>query len=58
MFYLPDYWLQRHNTSDNLLVSKTTSVLNQERPNVSTDTSNILLVVYFTSDADNKRAGL
>jgi len=55
---LPDCWLQRHNTSDNLLVSKTTSVLKQERPNVLTDTSNILVVVYFTSDTDNRRAGL
>jgi len=57
-YVLPDCWLQRHNTSDKLLVSKTRSVLKQEWPNVSTDTSNILLVVYFTSDTDNKRAGL
>jgi len=57
-YVLPDCWLKRHNTSDNLLVSKTTSVLKQERPNVLTDTSNILLVIYFISDTDNRRAGL
>jgi len=51
-----DCWLQLHN--NNLLVSKTTTVLKQERPNASTDTSNIPLVVYFTSDIDNRRAGL
>ena len=58
-YVLPDCWLQLHNTTDNnLLVSKITTVLKQERPNVSIDTSNIPLVVYFTSDIDNRRAGL
>ena len=51
-----DCWLQLHN--NNLLVSKITTVLKQERPNASTDTSNIPLVVYFISDVDNRRAGL
>jgi len=57
-YALPDRWLQLHNTTDNLLVSKITTVLKQERPNASIDASNIPLVVYFTSDIDNRRAGL
>ena len=54
--FLPDYWLQFHN--NNMLVSKTTTVLKQDRPSASIDTSNIPLVVYFNSDFDNRRAGL
>jgi len=45
--FLPDCWLQFHN--NNVLVSKTTTVLKQDRPSASIDTSNIPLVVYFTS---------
>ena len=58
-YVLPAHcWLQLHNTSDNLLASKTTTALKQERPNASVDTSNVPLVVYFTSDIDNSLAGL
>jgi len=53
--FLPDFWLQFHNK---LLVSKTTTVLEQEQPHASLDIRNIPLVVYFTSDFDNRRAGL
>jgi len=53
--FLPDCWLQLHN---NLLISKTTTVLKQERPNASTDTSNNPLVVYSTSDIDNRHVRL
>ena len=52
----PDCWLQVHNNM--LLASKTTTVLEQERPNRSIDTSIIPLVVYFTSNFDNRRTGL
>jgi len=55
--FLPDCWLQFHN-NNNLLVSKTTTVLKQDRPSASIDTSDIPLVVYFTSDFDNRRARL
>jgi len=34
------------------------SCLKRKRPNVSIDTSNILLVVYFSSDFDSRRARL
>ena len=54
--FLPECWLQFHNNK--LLVSKTTTVLEQERPNASVDTSNIPLVVYFTSGFDKRRARL
>jgi len=49
--FLPDCWLQ-------FLVSKTTTVVEHEQLNTSIDTSNIPLVVYFTSDFDDRRAGL
>jgi len=52
----PDCWLQVHNNM--LLASKTTTVLEQERPNRSIDTSIIPLVVYFTSNFDTRRTGL
>jgi len=39
-----------------LLVSNTTAVLEHEQLNTSIDTSNIPLVVYFTSDFDDRRA--
>jgi len=55
--FLPDCWLQFHN-NNNLLLSKTTTVLKQDRPSASIDTSDIPLVVYFTSDLDNRRARL
>ena len=54
--FLPECWLQFHNNK--LLVSKITTVLEQERPNASVDTSNIPLVVYFTSGFDKRRARL
>jgi len=54
--FLPDCLLQLHN--NNLCWYQTTNVSKQERPNSSTDTSNIPLVVYFTSDIDNRHAGL
>jgi len=38
-----------------LLVSKATTVSEQEQPNTSLDTSIIPLVVYFNSDFDNRR---
>jgi len=54
--FLPDCWLQFHNNK--LLLSKTTTVLEQEQLYTSIDISNIPLVVYFTSDFDNRRVGL
>jgi len=51
--FLLDCSLQFHNNK--LLIS---TVLEQAQPNTSTDTSNIPLVVYFTSDFDNRRARL
>jgi len=54
--FSPDCWLQLHDNK--LLVSKTTTVLEKELPNTSVDTSNMSLVVFFTSDFDNRRAGL
>jgi len=54
--FLPECWLQFHNNK--LLVSKTTTVLEQERPNASVDTSNIPLVVHFTSGFGKRRARL
>jgi len=54
--FLPDFWLQFHNNK--LLVSKTTTVLEHEQLNTSIDTNNIPLVVYFTLDFDDRRAGL
>jgi len=54
--FLPDCWLQCHNNK--LRVSKTTTVLEHEKPNTSIDTSDIPLVVYFTLDFDDRRAGL
>jgi len=54
--FLPECWLQFHNNK--LLVSKTTTVLEQERPNASVDTRYIPLVVYFTSDFDKRHARL
>jgi len=50
--FLPDCWLQFHNNK--LLISKTTTVLEQEQPNTSLDTSNKPLVVYFSSNFDNR----
>jgi len=41
-----------------MLVSKTTTVLKQDRPSATIDTSNIPLVVYFTADFNNRRARL
>ena len=55
--FLPDCWLQFHN-NNNLLVSKTTTVLKQDRRSALIDTSDIALVVYFTSEFDNRRARL
>jgi len=52
----PDCCLQLHNKK--LLVLKTKTVKEQERSNASVDTSNISLVVFFTSDFDNRSAGL
>ena len=54
--FLPDCWLQLHDNK--LLVSKATTVLEKERPNMSVDTSNMSLLVFFTSGFDNRRAGL
>jgi len=48
--FLPDCWLQLHNNKP--------LVLEQERSNASVDTSNMPLVVYFTSDFDNRHAGV
>ena len=42
-------------TATSSLVSKTATVSEQERPNASIDTS-IPLVIFFTSDFDNRRA--
>ena len=41
-----------------LLVSKTATVLEQERANASIDTGNIPLVIFFTWDFDNRGVGL
>jgi len=46
--FLPDCWLQFHN-NNNLLVSKTTTVLKQDRPSASIDTSDMLHRLWFTS---------
>jgi len=54
--FLPECWLQFHNNK--LLVPKTTTVLKQDRPSTSIDTSNVPLVVYFISDFDNRRERL
>jgi len=43
-------------TATSSLVSKTATVSEQERPNASIDTSSIPLVIFFTSDFDNRRA--
>jgi len=51
-----DCWLQFHNNK--LLISKNTTASEQERPNASIDASKKSLVVFFTSDFDNGRAGL
>jgi len=56
--FLPDCWLQFHNNNNNLLVSKTTPVSKQDRPSASIYTNDIPLVIYFTSDFDNRRARL
>jgi len=53
--FLPDCWLQLHDNK--LLISKTTTVSEKERPDASVDTSNVSLVVFVTSDFDNRRAG-
>ena len=47
-FTIISWWHQRDYTT----------VLEQEQPNASLDTSNIPLAVYFTSDFDNRRARL
>ena len=52
----PDCCLQLHNKK--LLVLKTKTVKEQERSNASVGTSNMPLVVCFTSDFDNRRAGV
>jgi len=57
--FLPNCWLQFHNdNNNNLLVSKATVVLKQDRPSGSIYTSDIPLMIYFTSNFDNRRARL
>jgi len=45
--FLPDCWQQYPN--NNMLVSKTTTVLKQDRPSASIDKSNIGYRLCFTS---------
>jgi len=54
--FLSDWWLHLHDNK--LLVSKTTTVLERERPSASVDANNMSLVVFFTSYFNNRRAGL
>jgi len=58
--FLPDCWLQLHNNKPLVLEQERSNalVLEQERSNASVDTSNMPLVVYFTSHFDNRRAGV
>jgi len=48
---LHDCWLELHDNK--LLVSKTTTALEKDRPNTFVDLSNMSLVVFFTSAFDN-----
>jgi len=54
--FLTDCWLQLHDNK--LLIPTTATVSEKERPDASVDINNMSLVVFFTSDFDNRSAGL
>ena len=51
-------WMLAATSNNKLLISNNTTASEQEQPNASIDTSNIPLVVFFTSDLNNGHAGL